>query len=152
MYYAGVGISELEIPNQKSLVIYISECQNKCTGCHTPYLHQRYGDLLKENFEDIFNLYYNYFDVLCIMGEGKCTKEVQEEIQYYCNYSHNHNKQFALYSGRDCEIEDWMKDFDFIKVGAYKEEYGPLTIATTNQILYKKENNSFINITAKFWK
>ena len=70
MYYAGVGISELEIPNQKSLVIYISECQNKCTGCHTPYLHQRYGDLLKENFEDIFNLYYNYFDVLCIMGEG----------------------------------------------------------------------------------
>ena len=45
-----------------------------------------------------------------------------------------------------------MKDFDFIKVGAYKEEYGPLTIATTNQILYKKENNSFINITSKFWK
>ena len=151
MYYATAGISELEIPNNKSLVIYISECQNKCVDCHTPFLHNKYGEILKDNFSDIFKLFYNYFDVLCIMGEGKGRYKEKQEIQYYCEYAHKHNKKFALYSGRDCNIEDWMKDFDYIKIGSYKKEYGPLSSNTTNQILYKKEKDEFVNITRLFW-
>ena len=80
MYYAMAGISELEIPKEKSLVIYISECQNRCLGCHTPFLHYKYGDRLIDNFEDIFYLYYDYFDVLCLLGEGKCGIEEKNEI------------------------------------------------------------------------
>lgn len=48
--YVSVGISELEIPNSKSLVVYISNCQNKCYHCHTPFLNENYGDLLKDYF------------------------------------------------------------------------------------------------------
>ena len=35
LMYASVGISELEIPTKKSLVIYISNCQHRCRNCHT---------------------------------------------------------------------------------------------------------------------
>lgn len=151
MYYAMAGISELEIPKEKSLVIYISECQNRCLGCHTPFLHYKYGDRLIDNFEDIFYLYYDYFDVLCLLGEGKCGIEEKNEINYYCEFAHKYFKKFALYSGRDCEIEDWMKNFDYVKLGAYKEKFGPLTSKNTNQVLYKKSKDRFINITSIFW-
>lgn len=82
LLYASAGISHLEIPNTRSLVIYVSECSNKCKNCHTPYLHEKYGEKLKENFEKIFDVYQSYFEVLCIMGEGKCTLEDKEELNY----------------------------------------------------------------------
>lgn len=151
LLYANTGISELEIPNKRSLVIYISECINNCKGCHTPYLHTKYGDKLKDNFESIFRVYQNYFDVLCILGEGKGTKEEQEEIKYYCEYAHLNDKEFCLYSGRDCNIEEWMLNFDYVKLGSYKEEYGPLTSKTTNQRLFKRKIDLFEDITYLFW-
>jgi anaerobic ribonucleoside-triphosphate reductase activating protein len=151
LLYASAGISELEIPNKKSLVIYISECSNNCEGCHTPYLHYKYGDELKENFEILFQVYKNYFDILCILGEGKETIEDKEEIKYYCEYAHLNNKEFCLYSGRVCDIEEWMINFDYVKLGSYKNEYGPLTSKSTNQRLLKRNFNSFEDITYLFW-
>lgn len=152
LLYASVGISELEIPTKKSLVIYISNCQHRCKNCHTPYLHDSYGDLLKDNFETIFNIYYDYFDVVCFLGEGKETIEEKSEMINYCKYIHNRNRKVALYSGRNCSIEDWMKEFDYIKIGPYQQDKGPITKNTTNQKLYKKENEKYIDITYKFWK
>lgn len=149
--YATAGISELEIPNKKSLVIYISECRNNCKNCHTPYLHQKYGDLLKENFNELFAIYYNYLDVVCFMGEGKNAIQEHEEFNYYCNIVHKYNKEVALYCGRDCNIEKWMECFDYIKIGSYEEKKGPLTNKNTNQKLYKKENDIYQDITYMFW-
>ena len=127
LLYASVGISELEIPTKKSLVIYISNCQQRCKNCHTPYLHGPYGDLLKDNFEIILSTYYDYFDVVCFMGEGKETNEERSEMINYCNIIHNVNKKTALYCGRDCGVEDWMKEFDYIKIGSYQQKKGPIT-------------------------
>ncbi len=152
LLYATSGISELEIPNKKSLVIYISECKNNCKNCHTPYLHEKYGDSLKENFNLLLNLYFNYLDVVCFMGEGKNTKEEKEELKYYCNIIHDLGKESALYSGRDVDIEEWMNCFDYVKVGSYQENKGSLSNRNTNQKLYKKENNKYKDITYLFWK
>lgn len=101
-------------------MIYISECTNKCKNCHTPYLHNKYGEKLKEKFEIIFEIYQNYFEILCIMGEGKCTLEDKIELNYYCDYAHKRNKRFALYSGRNCWIEDWMKNNYKMVIVKYK--------------------------------
>ena len=152
LLYVSVGISELEIPTKKSLVIYISDCQHRCKNCHTPYLHDSYGDLLKENFEIIFNVYYDYFDIVCFMGEGKESIEEKNEMINYCKFIHNKNKKTALYCGRDCDIEKWMNNFDYIKIGSYQENKGPLTKKNTNQKLFKKENNIYKDITYMFWK
>lgn len=152
LLYTSAGISELEIPNKKSLVIYISECHNKCKNCHTPYLREKYGDQLKANFNDLFNLFYNYFDVVCFMGEGNNTYKEQAEFNYYCNIIHKYNKQSALYCGRNCKIEEWMQCFDYIKIGSYQHHKGPLTTKSTNQRLYHKIKNQYIDITYLFWK
>ncbi len=53
-------------------------------------------------------------------------------------YVHKINLKAALYSGRNTVIEEWMKIFDYIKLGSYKEEQGPIYNKKTNQRLYKK--------------
>ena len=60
----------------------------------------------------------------------------------------------AIYSGRD-EVEPEMWDmFDYIKLGPYIEEKGPLENPNTNQKLYKidRKNNQKIDITNMFWR
>ena len=48
-----------------------------------------------------------------------------------------------------------LKYFDYVKVGPYIEECGPLNNENTNQRLYKVKHifglNKLINITEKFW-
>ena len=74
-----------------------------------------------------------------------------EQLIDYCSVIHQNGKKTALYSGRDCDIEDWMYCFDYVKTGSYQKEYGSLVFPTTNQKLYKKQNNKFENITSIFW-
>jgi len=134
------------------LVIYISQCQNHCKECHTPYLNEIYGDLLSNNFEQIYELYKNYITCVCFMGEGKNNDDSKKEFRRYCEIIHNDNKKVALYSGRDCDIEEWMLIFDYIKLGSYQKDLGPITYKSTNQHLYKKCNNLYVDITYLFWK
>lgn len=152
LLYASAGISELEIPGKRSLVIYISNCQNSCKNCHTSFLQKSYGDLLNDSFSFLFELYYHYFDVVCFMGEGKNTEEEHIEFKKYCDLIHSNHKQVALYSGRDCTIEEWMNLFDYIKIGSYQQDLGPLTSSKTNQRLYQKVNQKYVNITNCFWE
>lgn len=84
--------------------------------CYTRYLKEKYGDQLTENFNELFNLFYNYFDIFCFMGEGNNTSKEQAKFNYYCNIIHQSNKKSALYCGRNCKIEEWMKCFDYIKI------------------------------------
>ena len=42
--------------------------------------------------------------------------------------------------------------FDYVKVGGYKEEYGPLNKETTNQRLYEIGADGIKDITYRFWK
>ena len=55
------------------------------------------------------------------------------------------------YSGRQELSKDInLENFDFIKLGSYKGEFGPLNSRTTNQRFYKVSNGELINITSKF--
>lgn len=86
------------------------------------------------------------------MGEGECSDSSQKELLGYVRKLHDENLLSCLYSGRDCEIENWMREFDYIKVGSYKEELSALSERTTNQKLYMKAGNEYLNITSKFWE
>ena len=58
----------------------------------------------------------------------------------------------ALYSGRQY-VEGIMYDiFDYVKVGPYMEDYGPLNNPKTNQRLYMCSGQSITDITNKFWE
>ena len=53
---------------------------------------------------------------------------------------------------RDTSIENWMYVFDYIKLGSYHEELGSLDSKTTNQRLYRKnDENKYEDITNRFW-
>lgn len=64
----------------------------------------------------------------------------------------------AWYSGRDeisKDIDPWW--FDYIKVGSYQEDKGPLNKRGTNQRMYKVAHltsgkSKLMDITYKFWK
>ena len=61
--------------------------------------------------------------------------------------------KIAMYSGDDELDEDLVGVLDYYKIGSWQEEKGPLNNPSTNQILYKKnENNELENITYKFWR
>lgn len=100
---------------------------------------------------ELYEAYNTSITCVCFMGEGYNTEDNHNEFKKYCDIIHKDNIYTALYSGRDCNIEEWMNCFDYIKIGSYMEEFGPLNSRTTNQRLYKKIDNKYSNITSVFW-
>lgn len=59
----------------------------------------------------------------------------------------------AWYSGRqELSKEINVDNFDFIKLGPYQEEKGPLNNPNTNQKFYQVVEGELVDITYKFWK
>ena len=153
LYYLEAGVSLCEVPNEKTLLIYISGRMNNCPECHYSELRKsNNGTILMNNYKKLIDIYLNYITCICFLGEGDNNLKTRSEFNELCAYARNKKLKTCLYSGRDCQIEKWMNCFDYIKVGSYKKEKGPLTSKTTNQLFYKKtRNNSYVNITNMFW-
>ena len=71
--------------------------------------------------------------------------------------THHYTMKVAWYSGRqELSKSIDLRNFDYIKLGPYIEEFGPLSSKTTNQRLYKVEPErsgcQLVDITNKFWK
>lgn len=60
----------------------------------------------------------------------------------------------AWYTGRESFPKNFQLNvFDYIKIGPYKQELGPLNKETTNQRLYHIEADGQLkDITCRFWK
>lgn len=153
LHYLEFGISHMEVPGETTLCIYISGCSNRCPKCHYVQLQDAdVGEVLSEYFDLILNMYHMYTTCVCFMGEGDCSAESIGELRQYVLRSHARGYKCCLYSGRDTEIEEWMKVFDYLKIGSYNDAYGPLTSKSTNQKMYmRRSDNTFIDITYRFW-
>lgn len=150
LYYCEIALSPIEVPGELSICVYITGCQNRCEECHYPELQlYNYGNPLMKSIDIIVDAYIKEASCLCIMGEGQL--EDRKELTAASLIGHSRGLKTCLYSGRDVDIEDWMKEFDYVKVGSYQKACGPLTSKTTNQVFYMKENNSYKNITEVFW-
>lgn len=136
MRYTNFEIVFSEIPNETTLAINISNCINNCQGCHSSYLKEDVGIELKEPFSEL-EKYIKDCTCILFLGEGNNQKEL---INTAALISDKFRKKIALYSGRE-EVEDIIyKIFDYVKIGPYKEEFGPLNKLSTNQRLYKIEH------------
>lgn len=154
--YVDYDIVFQEIPNEVTLAINLSRCPNSCIGCHSPQLRKDFGDELNEkSLSFLFDKYSS--DITCVSfmgGDG--------DLQSLYQLAKFVRKTFpqikvAWYSGREKMPEDIpLQYFDFIKIGPYMEQYGPLNKKTTNQKLYRvyKDSSSFSieDITHLFWK
>ena len=117
-----------EIPDRITLALEISNCQGNCVGCHSPFLREDVGEELTPAVLDAL--------IAALLSLARWLRERHPRLER------------ALYSGRTAVPEKDIWDlFDFVKVGPYKAECGPLNQRTTNQRLYYHGED----ITARFW-
>lgn len=135
-----------EIPRHVTLAVEISNCRGNCVGCHSPFLKNDIGEELTP--EVIDSLIAQNFGVNCFLflGEGNDPAALLA-LASHLRTAHPAVAR-ALYSGRT-ELEDEIFEaFDYVKVGPYIAELGPLNSRTTNQRLYFHRED----ITSLFWK
>ena len=148
--YVDTKVTFAEVPNEISLCINISNCPCNCKGCHSSYLAEDIGNELNGN--SIKELINNNKGVTCIcfMGGDSNPLEVDSLAHFIKIYF---PIKVAWYSGRQELSKDIdLENFDFVKLGPYIEELGPLNSKTTNQRFYKVEEGKLIDITNLFWK
>lgn len=139
-----------EIPDKISLAVNMTNCQNKCVGCHSPQLRKDIGKELTEEVVDELIKENEGINCFLFMGEGNDKDSLIKMARYikekYVSLS------LAIYSGRDNVEDDFYELFDYVKIGPYIAKFGPLNKDTTNQRLLKIEDGARKDITSMFWK
>ena len=149
--YVDAKVVFAEVPDEVTLAINISNCPCQCKGCHSSYLAQDIGEPL--DLQHLTNLIDSNKGItcVCIMGGDANPSEVDDIAQDIKEYYPE--LKVGWYSGRQELSKDIeLSNFDFIKLGPYKEEFGPLNSKTTNQRFYKVNGKELIDITSRFWK
>ena len=143
------SVTFAEIPDQICLAINISGCPHKCLGCHSPYLRDNIGEELI--IPVLEKLVKKNSGITCVLFMGGDSDK--EYLTTLSSYIHSLNLLVGWYSGEDeLDLNIYKKYFDYIKVGSYKKELGPLNCKTTNQRLYRIRDRKFIDdITYRFW-
>ena len=81
--YADYDIVFQEIPNEVTLAINISNCPNRCVGCHSPYLMEDVGEELNETSLDaLIEKYGKDVTCVCFMGGDADHKSVVTLAHY----------------------------------------------------------------------
>ncbi len=151
--YTNYSIVFQEVPNEVTLAINISNCPNRCKGCHSPYLMEDVGTVLSpETLESIVEKYQNAVTCICFMGGDSEPDEVVR-LAEYLRESIKQPMKIAWYSGKQNLPESTsLNDFDYLKLGPYREELGGLDSPKTNQRFYKISNGKMVDITHLFLK
>lgn len=154
--YVDTIVSFQEIPDEISLCINISNCPNNCKGCHSAYLKQDIGSELNTvTLQELIDKNAGV-SCICFMGGDQDVASINELASSVLLRADKPRK-IAWYSGRNTIPSDLnLELFDFIKIGPYIEEMGPLTNPNTNQIMFKidhtNDNIVMKDITYKFQK
>ena len=148
--YLNTQVTFSEVPDEITLCINITGCKIGCKNCHSSYLAEDIGNKL--NSDSIKELISNNKGITCIcfMGGDSNPLEVDALAQWV---KINYPIKTAWYSGRQELSKDInLNNFNFIKLGPYVEDLGPLNSKTTNQRFYKIEEGKLIDITNLFWR
>ena len=132
--YVDAKVVFAEIPNEITLAINISNCPCHCEGCHSSYLAKDIGEPL--DLQHLTNLIDTNKGItcVCIMGGDANPSEVDDIAQDIKEYYPE--LKVAWYSGRqELSKEIELENFNYIKLGPYIKDKGPLNCRTTNQVM-----------------
>ena len=153
--YTDSQVTFSEVPDEISLCINISNCPNNCKGCHSSYLKNDIGTLLdKEELSSLIESNQG-ISCVCIMGGDSEPREVSIIARVIKD---KYRLKTAWYSGNTELSKDVnIGNFDFIKIGPYDRDKGPLNNPNTNQKFYEVITMStgkqkLHDITFKFWR
>ena len=154
--YVDTKVVFAEIPDEITLAIDISNCPCHCEGCHSPYLADDIGEPLDlQHLTDLIDSNRG-ISCVCIMGGDANPSEVDDIAQDIKEYYPE--LKIAWYSGSQELSKDInLENFDYVKLGPYIKDKGPLNSPTTNQRFYKIIHTSvpsalLVDQTHLFWK
>ncbi|MDH6356526.1 anaerobic ribonucleoside-triphosphate reductase activating protein [Parabacteroides sp. PF5-9] len=142
-----------EIPNEVTLAINLSNCPNRCKGCHSAHLMRDTGEILnRDSLDELFGKYKNAITCICFMGGDAAPHEV-ESLSVYLRKQSEGKIKTGWYSGKK-ELPEGcsLNNFNYIKLGPYIERLGGLDSPHTNQRFYRIEENRMIDMTSCFQK
>lgn len=157
MKYYNYQITTSEIPDEITLCINLTNCPIHCADCHSKFLWEDIGEELTK--EELFRILNENPGISCVCFMGGDADYIGLAnlftwTFYWCRKKHQDLK-VALYSGRST-VQDlleragiWIKTIDYIKVGPYIKELGPINKESTNQRLYKINSFSSWCLAAK---
>ncbi|WP_295958512.1 anaerobic ribonucleoside-triphosphate reductase activating protein [uncultured Alistipes sp.] len=149
--YHNFDVVFAEIPGETTLAINITNCPNRCPGCHSPHLQADAGQVLDDaELRALLARYGRSVTCVCFMGGDAAPAQIARLAGVV-------RQEFPAlrtgwYSGRsDLPAGIAPQAFDYIKLGGWVEELGPLTSPTTNQRLYKiGPDGGMEDITGRF--
>ena len=157
--YSETEVTFREVPDEISLVINITNCPYHCPGCHSKHLWEDTGErLTPDKLCDLIDN-NNGISCVCFMG-GDSDLEELYRLFGHCRLIYP-ELRICWYTARESIPKDLPKSVDYIKIGPYKEEFGPLNNPNTNQRFYisgrimnkmDANSNMFYDITDKFWR
>ncbi len=136
--YTDYDIVFQEIPNEVTLAINLSNCPNGFKGCHSPQLMQYIGEYIDENvILGLLDKYGTSITCICFMGGDASPYEVEYLAAFIKNTTQEKIKT-AWYSGKEKLVDNCnLNNFNFIKLGAYKEHLGGFEIDVTDLKIYQ---------------
>lgn len=150
MKYCETEIVFREFPDEITLAINISNCPHRCKGCHSPHLQTDCGKELDENaLKELIEHKKDQITCIGFMGGDADISRLSELMVYVrVNWP---RLNIGWYSGY-ASLEDLRKNdkslayplmwiekcLDYVKIGPYVEELGPLDSPTTNQRMFKR--------------
>lgn len=149
--YVDSQVTFAEIPYEITLCINISGCKNACPECHSAYLALDIGEILNNAAIDKLILNNRGISAICLMGGDNDPTAIETLVEYIkIKYP---ELKIGWYSGKQKLVKEInLKNLDFIKLGPYKKECGPLNNKDTNQRFYHINNGIMEDWTYKFWK
>lgn len=158
--YVDTKVVMSEVPDEITLAINLSNCPCHCKGCHSSYLAEDIGKELTLERLHFLAIDNDGITTIAFMGGDNDPKRINRLAKYIKDCL---DLKVAWYSGRQELSPDIdLKNFDYIKLGPYIEELGPLTSKTTNQRFYwvadvstdnpQESKRYLMDMTDKFWK
>lgn len=150
--FDGYDIVLQEVPDEISLALNVTECPHHCVGCHSAYLSESYGEYVSGKLPELLKQYQGLISCVCFMGGDQHINDFMQQCQFI---KHNCPElKIAVYTGSDnIHIFDSCFEYlDYIKIGPYDKQFGGLNDPNTNQRMYKKDRNEWIDITYRFYK
>ena len=142
-----------EIPDETTLALNITNCPNRCPGCHSLHLQQDVGHVLDEAaLRDLLGCYGRSVTCICFMGGDAAPRAIADLSRAVKRLQPT--MKTGWYSGCDALAEGVdPRAFDYIKIGRWDASRGPLSTPTTNQHMYRIEaDGTMTDITSKFWR